>query len=74
VASLVELPVNNDERLSAMCELSGLYFVSREHLTEEVIEIRCPLVDQKVGLCHRIFVKLHDLEVGRSHRSVSPRA
>ena len=44
MASLVELPLNNDEGLAMACEPPGLHFVHRDHLAEEVIEVRCPLV------------------------------
>jgi hypothetical protein len=74
VASFVKFPLNNDERLGTVCELLSLRFVSWEDLVEEAIEIRCPPVGQRVRLCHWFFVKLHDLEVGRSRWLVSPRA
>jgi hypothetical protein len=72
VASLVEFPLNNDERLSVACKPLGPHFVSREYLVKEVIDIRCPSVGQRVELYHWIFVELYDLKVGRSRWSVSP--
>jgi len=52
VATLVELPFDDDEGLGATRELSVLCLVGREHLVEEAIEIRCSLVGQRVGLHH----------------------
>jgi hypothetical protein len=72
VASLVELPLNNGERLSTARKPLGLYFIDQEHFTEEAVEVRYPLVEQRVRLCHWVFVKLHDLEVGRNQRWVNP--
>jgi hypothetical protein len=72
VTPLVELPLNDDEGLSAACESSGLRLVSRVHLAKEVVEIRHPPVRRRVRL-HRWFpIELHDLEVGRSWRLLSP--
>ena len=39
VASLVELPLDNDERLGSACDPSGLCLVRREHFTEKPIEV-----------------------------------
>jgi hypothetical protein len=72
VASLVKLSLNNGERLSMACRPLGFYLVSWEHLMEEAIEVRGPLVGQRFSLCHWIFIKLHDLEVERSRQLVSP--
>ena len=41
---------------------------------EEVVEVRRPLVGERVGLCRWILVKLHDSGVGWSRRLVNPRA
>jgi hypothetical protein len=49
VTLLVELPLNDDEGLSAACEPSGLCLVSQEHLAEEVLKIRRPPVGRRVG-------------------------
>ena len=64
MATLVELPFDDDEGLGATHEPSGLRLVGREHLMEEAIEIRCSLVDRRVGLCHWVFNEFHDLRVG----------
>ena len=74
VASSVELALNNDKGLGVMCEPSSLHFVRRQRLTEEVVEVRRPLVGQRVGLYRWILIKLHDFGVRWSHRLVSPRA
>ena len=44
VASPVELTLNNDKGLGATRELLSLYFVHQQRLTEEVVEVRHPLV------------------------------
>ena len=74
VASPVELTLNKDKGLGTTHELPSLHFVHRQRLTEEVVEVRHPLVGQRVGLCCWILVKLHDFGVGWSRRLVSPRA
>ena len=63
VAALVELPFDDDEGLGVMREPSGLCLVSREHLVEEAIEIRCSPVGRRVRLQHWIFTEFHDLGV-----------
>jgi len=55
-------------------EPPSLYFVRRQRLTEEVVEVRQPLVDQRVRLCRWILIKLHDFGVRWSRRLVSPQA
>ena len=72
VALLVELDLNNDKGLGATREPPSPRFVHRQRLTEEVVEVRCPLVGQMVGLCRWSLVKLHDFGVGWSRRLVSP--
>ena len=74
VASPIELALNKDKGLGATREPPSLYFLCRQRLTEEVIEVRHPLVGQRVGLCHWILIKLHDFRVGWSRWLVSPRA
>ena len=74
MASLVELLLDNDERLGSVCDPLGLHLVHRQRLTEEVVEVERPLVDQRVGLCCWVLFKLHDFRVGWSRRLVSPRA
>ena len=51
VASLVEFALHKNEGLDAMCEPSSLYLVRRQRVIEEVVEVECSLVDQRVGLC-----------------------
>jgi len=68
VASLVELALNSDKGLSATREPPSLRFVRRQRLTDEVVEVRRPLVSQMVGLCRWILVKLYDFEVGWSRQ------
>jgi len=60
VASLVEFNLNKDKRLKAMSEPSSLRLVHRQRLAKKVVEVRHPLVGQRVGLCCRILIKLHD--------------
>ena len=72
VTSPVELTLNKDKGLGATRELSSLCSIHRQRLIEEVVEVRCPLVGQRVGLYHWILVKLHDFGVGWSRRLVSP--
>ena len=73
VASPVELALNNDKGLGMMRETPSLYFIHWQRLTEQVVEVRCPLVGQRVELCCWILVKLHDFAVRWSHWLVSPR-
>ena len=72
VASPVELAFNNDKGLGATCEPLSLHFVCRQRLMEKVVEVRHPLVGQRVGLCRWIQVKLHDFKVRWSRPLVSP--
>ena len=44
VALLVELDLNNDKGLGATSKSLSLHFVCRQHLMEEVVEVRHPLV------------------------------
>ena len=44
VALLVELLLDNDERLGSACYPPGLHLIHREHFTENPIEVRGPLV------------------------------
>ena len=52
--------------------MSSLRFVHRQHLIEEVVKVRRPLVRQRVGLYRWILVKLHDFSIEWSRRLVSP--
>ena len=72
MASPVELALNNNKGLGTMREPSSLCFVHRQRLTEEVVEVRCPLVGQRVRLYCWILVKLYEFGVGWSRRLVSP--
>ena len=72
VASPIELALNSDKGLGTTCEPPSLHFVHRQHLTEEVVEVRRPLLGQRVGLCCWIHIKLHDFVVRWSRRLVSP--
>ena len=74
VASPVELVLNKDKGLRATRKPPILHFVHRQRLTEEVVEVRHPLVGQRVRLYRWILIKLHDFGVGRNRRLVSPRA
>ena len=74
VASLVEFALNKDKGLGMTREPPSLHFVCQQCLTEEVVEVRRPLVGQRVGLYRGILVKLHDFGVGWSQRQVRPRA
>ena len=72
MASPVELALNKGKGVGAMREPPSLYFVHRQYLTEEVVEVRHPLINQRVRLCRWILIKLHDFGVGWSRRLVSP--
>ena len=50
VTSPVELTLNKDKGLGATHEPLSLYLVCRQCLTEVVVEVGRPLVDQRVGL------------------------
>ena len=63
MATLVELPFDDDEGLGATREPSSLRLVGREHLMEEAIEIKCSPVGRRVGLYHWVFDEFHDLGV-----------
>ena len=65
VASPVEVALNNDKGLGTTRKPSSFYFVYRQRLTEEVVEVRHPLVGQRVRLYRWILVKLHDFRVLR---------
>ena len=66
VASPIELVLNKVKGLDSTREPPSLRFVRRQRLTEEVVEVRCPPVDQRVRLYHWILMELHDHEVGWS--------
>ena len=72
MASFVEFALYKNEGLGATCEPSSLRLVHRQRDTEEVVEVECSLVIQRVGLCRWFLLKLHDLGAGGSHWLVSP--
>ena len=74
VASSIELTLNNNKGLGATREPLSLCFVHRQRLTEEVVEVRCPLVYHRIRLCRWILVKLHDFGVRWSGQVVSSQA
>ena len=73
VASFIEFALYKNEGLGVTCEPSSFRLVHWQRIMEEVVEVECSPVDQRVGLCHWILFKLHDLGAGRSRRLVSPR-
>jgi len=66
VALFVEFSLYRNEGFSAMCEPSSFCLVRRQHVTEEVVEVECSLVVQRVSLCRWILFKLHDLKTRRN--------
>ena len=72
MASLVEFALHKNEGLGMTCESSSFHLVYRQRVTEEVVEVECCLVDQRVGPYRWILFKLHDLGAGQSRRLVSP--
>ena len=72
MASPIELTLNDDKGLGMTCEPPSHHFVHRQHLVEEVVEVRHPLVGQRVRLCCWILVNLHDFRVRWSQWLVSP--
>ena len=60
VASLVEFTLNKDKGLGATREPTILHLVRRQRLTEEVVEVERPPVDQRVGLYRWVLFELHD--------------
>ena len=73
VAPFVEFALYKNEGLSAMCEPSSFYLVRWQRIVEEVVDVECSPVVQRVRLCCWILFKLHDLRVRQSHRWVGPR-
>jgi len=74
VDSLVEFTFNKDKGLGSTREPSSLRLVHRLCLTEEVVEVERPLVDQRVRLYRWALFELHDFRAGWSQRLVNPRA
>ena len=72
MAPFVEFTLYKNEGFGATCEPSSLRLVRRQRVAEEVVEVECSLVIQRVELCRWILFKLHDIGTGRCHRLVSP--
>ena len=72
MASLVEFALHKNKGLGMMCEPSSLYLVHWQCVTEEVVEVERPPVDQRVGLYRWLFFELHDIGARWSRRLVSP--
>ena len=73
VALFVEFAFYKNEGFGTMCELSSLYLVRWQRVMEEVVEVECSLVVQRVGLCRWFCFKLYDLRARWSRRLISPR-
>ena len=73
VALSVEFALYKNEGLGATCEPSSLCLVRWQCVVEEVVEVECFLVVQRVRLYRWILFKLHDIGAERSRRLVSPR-
>ena len=71
VASLVEFTFYKNEGLGATCEPSSFRLVRRQHIMEEVVEVECSLVDQRVRLYRWVLFELHDFGVRYSRWLVS---
>ena len=67
----VEFALYKNEGLGAMCEPSSFRLIRWQSVVEEVVEVECSLVIRRLGC--RAFFKIHDLGVGQSRWSVSPR-
>jgi hypothetical protein len=65
-AFLIKLPIDNGEGLSLVCEVSGLYFVSGEYFTKEVVEVRYYSISLRARLGRWVLVDFHDHEDVRS--------
>ena len=72
MALFVEFAFYKNDGLGATCEPSSFRLVRRQHVTEEVVEVECSPVIQRVGLYRWIPFKLHDIETRRSRWLVSP--
>jgi hypothetical protein len=62
VAFLVELPIDDGEGLSLVCEAPVLYFVSGEHFTAKAVEVQCPPISLRVGLGRWVLIDSCDHE------------
>jgi hypothetical protein len=72
MALLVELPLNNGERLSTARKLLGLCLIGQEHLIEEAVEVRYPLVGQRVRLCTRSLSSSMTSRLGEADGGSAP--
>ena len=73
VSLFVEFTLYKNEGFGTTYEPSSLRLVRRQRVMEEVVEVECSLVIQRVRLYRWILFKLHDLRGGWSHRLVCPR-
>jgi hypothetical protein len=73
VALLIELPIDNGEGLSSMCKVLDLYFVGREYLMEEAVEVWCPPISLRVRVSRWVLIDFCEHEDIRSRFRVSPR-
>ena len=51
MALFVEFTLYKNEGFGVACEPSGLHLVRQQHVAEEVVEVECPPVVRRVGLC-----------------------
>ena len=72
MALFVEFTLYKNKGFGATCKPSSLRLVHRLRVVEELVEVECSLVIQRVGLCCWILFELHDIGTGRCHRLVSP--
>ena len=72
MALFVQFALYKNEGLGATCEPLSFCLVHRQRVMEEVVEVECSLVVQRVGLCRRFLFKLHDLGARGSRQLVSP--
>ena len=72
VALSIEFVLYKNEGLGTTFEPSSFHLVRRQHVMEEVVEVECSPINQRVRLCRWILFKLHDTRAGWSHQLVSP--
>ena len=72
MAPFVEFTRYKNEGFGMTCEASSLRLVRWQRVMEEVVEVECSLVVQRVGLCHKFLFKLHDLGARGSRQLASP--
>ena len=66
VAPFVEFAFYKNEGFGATCEPLSLRLVRRQRVMEEVVEVECSPIVQRVGLYCWILFELHDLSGGWS--------